>query len=165
VEDNYAFYPAANHAHKNFKLLFDFAAKAALNGVLRHKIVLTITKDEFFAHIPENNETISDQIENFVFMGPMDHLSCLNLIKHSSLIIFPSLEETLGLPLLEGVALGKPIFVLNKNYSRNILTDAYFFDCSDSLLSLYCSDIEALPCQLKNEVGVIKSWKEFFGDL
>ena len=59
--------------------------------------------------------------EYFVFHGNISHEQVLSMIKASHALLFPSVIETLGLPLLEAASLGSPIIANDMEYAREVL--------------------------------------------
>lgn len=64
------------------------------------------------------------QEDNYVFHGNMPHRQVLSMMKSCSGLLFPSVIETLGLPLLEAASLGIPIIANDLGYAREVL-DGY----------------------------------------
>jgi glycosyltransferase involved in cell wall biosynthesis len=58
---------------------------------------------------------------NIVFHGPMPHEQLLSMYKASGGLLFPSIIETIGLPLLEAAAFGLPVLANNLEYVKNVL--------------------------------------------
>jgi glycosyltransferase involved in cell wall biosynthesis len=59
--------------------------------------------------------------DNFIFEGVIKHNLLMNYYKSISALLFPSSIETVGLPLLEAAAFGKPIIVADVDYARYVL--------------------------------------------
>lgn len=59
--------------------------------------------------------------DNFIFEGVIKHDLLMNYYKSISALLFPSSIETVGLPLLEATAFGKPIIVADVDYARYVL--------------------------------------------
>lgn len=91
------------------------------NGVLNQiKIHLTIKGGE----IPKLEDEINTfgLRQNFVFHGPMPHDQLLSMYKAADGLLFPSVIETIGLPLLEGAAFGLPVLANDLEYVKDVLT-------------------------------------------
>ena len=137
-DHSFMFYPAAPYGHKNFKLLYDALEHAENNKLeVKHKIYLTITKKEFLKSIKMNGlKTNTHVMRSFVFLGQLSHKTCLEYMRNSCALLFPSSKETLGLPLLEAIALKKPILVYDSDYARELVLDAYYFKSPSDLCEL-----------------------------
>lgn len=59
--------------------------------------------------------------DNFIFYGHVSHDKLLAMIKSSHGLVFPSVIETLGLPLLETASLGVPVVANDIPYAKEVL--------------------------------------------
>ncbi|MEH7250371.1 glycosyltransferase, partial [Neobacillus niacini] len=63
------------------------------------------------------------------YIGRVPYESIYNIYKSMDALIFPSMTETLGLPLLEAKQCNLPILVSDRKYSREVCDEsAYYFD-------------------------------------
>lgn len=85
----------------------------------RIRIHFTLTKDDNLALSKYIHDYQLD--ENFVFHGNMPHEQVLSMMKASHGLLFPSVIETLGLPLLEAASLGTPVIANDMGYAREVL--------------------------------------------
>lgn len=60
---------------------------------------------------------------NFVFHGNIPHQQVLSMMKSGDGLLFPSVIETLGLPLLEAASLGIPVVANDMDFAREVLDD------------------------------------------
>ena len=58
---------------------------------------------------------------NIVFHGPMPHEQLLSMYKAADGLLFPSVIETIGLPLLEAAAFGLPALANDLDYVKDVL--------------------------------------------
>ena len=58
---------------------------------------------------------------NFIFHGPMPHEQLLSMYKAADGLLFPSVIETIGLPLLEAAAFGLPVLANDLDYVKDVL--------------------------------------------
>jgi glycosyltransferase involved in cell wall biosynthesis len=58
---------------------------------------------------------------SFVFHGPLPHDQVLSMLKSAEALVFPSVIETFGLPLLEAASLGVPVIANDMEYVREVL--------------------------------------------
>lgn len=61
--------------------------------------------------------------QNFVFHGVVSHQELLSMYKSSGGLLFPSVIETLGLPLIEAARFGRPIIACDLEYAHEVLGD------------------------------------------
>ena len=114
-------YPAAGYPHKNHCLLSRLDSAIHENSIVR-EIVLTIEQDA----------------------NPCPHLpwvSCVGLLSQEQMVemysgadalLFLSRSESLGLPLIEAIAIGLPIVCPDLPYARAVCGDgAIYFDVDD----------------------------------
>lgn len=161
-------YPATAYSYKKHMTL-----ARAVKGIKRDnqdyserfKIHLTISEKEH----PELKEFIYDNgiSSNFDFMGRVSHDTLMSMYKSCSALLFPSIIETLGLPLLEAAAFGMPIVVSDLDYSREVL-GGYDGGCfvgandieswSREILMIINLQVKYKPLPNREET----SWTEFF---
>lgn len=118
LERNQFFYPAAfENTYKNQNCIYKASDILKNKGYTDLKIVLTLDKE----HQQKNGC-------KFVGLLDKDHLF---EYYSTSILLFPSYIETVGLPLLEAMSVGAIILVADCEYSREILAgykNAYYFD-------------------------------------
>ncbi|UJF26170.1 glycosyltransferase [Planococcus sp. 107-1] len=110
------FYPASKISYKNHSCIYEAAAILNNDGITNFSVDLTIK---------ENKE-----VKNINFLGALSFEEVLENYKNSTLI-FPSLIETVGLPLIEAKQLGIIILAADCEYAREILSgykNAYYFN-------------------------------------
>jgi len=61
-------------------------------------------------------------------LGEMPHLAVLQLYRQSRAMIFPSLSESFGLPLVEAHQMGLPIVASERDFVRDVCVPAETFD-------------------------------------
>lgn len=115
-------YPAAPYIYKNHKLLVSalYKLKIERNGLLsKIKIHFTLNEsDDKDLYRDILNKGLS---ENFIYENTIPHNKLLSLYKSVDTLLFPSYIETLGMPLLEGAAIGLPIIVSDLPYARSVI--------------------------------------------
>ena len=60
--------------------------------------------------------------ENFIFEGVLPITKLNELYKSSNCLLFPSVVETLGLPLVEAASFGLPVLVSDEEYSHAVIS-------------------------------------------
>ena len=129
------FYPASAMPYKNFEVAIQ--ALILLQAQGHHaEITLTITgkENDYAKRIKQLATPLGDAVQ---FCGPISRHSVLLTLQHS-ILVFPSIIETFGLPLLEARKLGSWVIAADTPFAREILDEyprARFF-ASDSAADL-----------------------------
>jgi hypothetical protein len=126
------FYPAAGYPHKNHKI-FEELLPLDLDGVV-DRLVLTLP-EERFSSVPEWLSCV----------GRLNHAGCLSEYEKADALIFPSVLESYGLPLVEAMVMGIPVVAADLPYARVLCGDeGFYFDpeSSDSLVEA-CKRLKA----------------------
>lgn len=111
-------YPARNEKYKNINRLID-AVNLYNSNCANKKVTLYLTYDGI-------------DTEYVKYIGNIKYSSIATLYKKIDAIIFPSLVESLGLPIQEALILEKDILVSKLNYSEELLgKHDYYFDPYD----------------------------------
>lgn len=147
------FYPASNHIYKNHACIYEASKILISEGVKDFTVTLTIDSDK--------------SVDTIDFAGRLPFAKVMDKY-NSSTLIFPSILETVGLPLMEAMQMGTIILAADCAYSREVLGEyqnAYFFDpfqpgeLSDLMQKVIKREIKRLPVVRKMELE--NSWKEF----
>lgn len=145
------FYPAAVYPHKNHKLLRRLCEVSWDDSVL-DSISVTAEPCEF-------GEVRKSWMR---CLGRLDVSDCMEEYVRSDALVFPSVLESYGLPLVEAMSIGMPILAADLPYSRALCgSEAIYFD-PQSPLSL-AEAIHALHGRLND--GWLPDWKESLNDL
>jgi glycosyltransferase involved in cell wall biosynthesis len=127
VEDFCFFYPSAPFVHKNHERLVG-AWVALQDKGLKPKLILTLK-------LPDLNEKTQRLIQQhnprIEFIGELSYHDTFKQYLQSDALIFPSLCESLGLPLLEAQHVGLPILSANRDYFFDTLSGVVGFDPLD----------------------------------
>lgn len=132
IPGGYAFYPAMTFPHKNHVRLLE--ALASLRD--RRGIVIPLVCSGRFhePHRPEVEAAVSrlrleDQVR---FLGIVPEGLLASLYREARLLVFPSLFEGLGAPLLEAMAHGVPVLAADNTSIPEVVGDAArLFDGTD----------------------------------
>ena len=137
------FYPASGDPHKNH----DNLVKAW--GILQSSdetpsLALTLSKREkiLIEKLGGDDKLKAMSITN---LGGLDHETVLSVMARSKYVIFPSVFETLGLPLLEAKSLSIPIVASERDYVRDVVCPYETFD-PESPLSISRAVRRAVAC-------------------
>lgn len=121
----YGFYPAMYYPHKNHKILFSINDYLQNNNI---KIIMTINKNL----LPTDRFDLS----SFIFTDTLSKDEICDWYSKIDFLIFPSLTEALGVPLLEASQLKLPIISSNLQYVQAAISSYYDyeFNSRDSLM-------------------------------
>lgn len=127
------FYPANASAYKNHKTFLKACELLQEKGRDDYEVIWTVTGEE-----NDGIRAIKKEAEKRAlpirFTGPMSRQALFDLYA-SSVLVFPSYIETIGLPLLEARSVGAPILAADCLYARDMVGDygeAEFFGTFDS---------------------------------
>lgn len=104
---------------------------------------------------------VSDRVE---FCGPVDEAAKKEYYQNCSALLFPSLSEGFGLPVVEAMSMGKPVFLSGKTSLPEIGgTEAYYFEDfqPDHLIETFSAgmrDFESDPGKAER----LRSWAAQF---
>lgn len=115
-------YPASSVAYKEH-ITIAYAIKALYNVnpmvAKQIRIHLTVKKGDISCLGVFLRE--SNMEENFVFYEGIPHNQVMTMLKGCNALLFPSVIETLGLPLLEAASLGTPVIANDMGYVHEVL--------------------------------------------
>ncbi len=114
------FYPASLDPHKNHKLLLSSFKKIFRDYPDRIKLILTVD--------PKRIMGDSIQNKNIIFIQNLSLKTIFDIYSLVDYLIFPSLNESLGLPLIEAKINNLPIIASNLDYVYDVCNPAYTFD-------------------------------------
>ncbi len=141
LDEDYIYYPAAGWQHKNHENLIKALAIARDRGC-KLKLILTGWEFDLMKRIGPMLKQLGlqDQVRH---LGYIDRGDVVGLLAASKAMIFPSLFEGFGLPIVEAMHLGVPIACANLCSLPEVGGDAVeFFDplnpeaIADSILKL-----------------------------
>jgi glycosyltransferase involved in cell wall biosynthesis len=120
------FYPGTADAHKNYFNLFD--AVEILGKQKKISLVVTVAKDKlgFIERIDQVNNALG--YKAILNIGRVSKREVLEFYTKSKAMVFPSLEESLGLPLIEAAILKLPIIGSDLPYIYNVVENPIVFD-------------------------------------
>lgn len=138
-ESNSFMYVSNGSKHKNHKRLFLAFVKAAnnINSVI--KINLTLSNNEFI-NSPYSKKTAP---ENLIIVnhGQLEFSKLEKIYQKTEFLIFPSLNESFGLPLIESINYNCKVLAPNLDYVNEVIMPSIKFDpfsiskLSESILS------------------------------
>jgi hypothetical protein len=119
-------YVSDGEAHKNHRRLFQAWGLLAAQGI-RPRLALTLgPRDKALADEADAlRESTGAEVHN---LGHVSHAKVLALYAAARALIFPSLGESFGLPLIEARQLGLPILASELDFVRDVCEPVHTFD-------------------------------------
>ncbi len=117
-------YPASGDPHKNHAVILD-AWRLLRDAGFTCELHLTVSEASPTAASIADARRDGVRVVNHGHLGP-DQLAAL--YASSTALVFPSLFESYGLPLLEARAAGLPIVAAERDYVRDVVVPAETFD-------------------------------------
>lgn len=117
-------YIASPHPHKNIKRLI----------IAFSKIHSEKTQYSLHINLPEKDKSFllsQEKKVNLIRIDSSEREDILKKIYTAEYLIFPSLIESLGLPLIEAEALGTKIIASNRDFVFDVCSPSYVFDPQD----------------------------------
>ncbi len=123
LPDRFLFYPAYSWPHKNHKRLLDALALLRDRASLSVPVVFSGGQGVFFKALRQHVQKLQlgDQVRFVGFVSPTE---LVGLYRLCSGLIFPSLFEGWGLPILEAFASGVPVACSNVTSLPEVAGDA-----------------------------------------
>ena len=114
------FYPASLDPHKNHKLLLSSFKRIFRDYPNRIKLILTVDPKKIARDLHQN--------KNIIFIRNPSLNIIFDIYGLANYLIFPSLNESLGLPLIEARINKLPIIASDLDYVYDVCVPAYTFD-------------------------------------
>lgn len=120
------FYPATADVHKNHFRLFD--AVLILGKQKKVSLVVTVAQDKinYINRINEVNSALG--YEAIINIGRVSKHKIIDYYNKTKAIVFPSLEESLGLPLIEAAILNIQIMGSDLPYLYDVVENPIVFN-------------------------------------
>lgn len=155
------FYPAAGYNHKNHLFLKDFNDYLIKNTIEfpNIEVWLTLTSEEFAPF---------EKLSFVKNLGRLNHDQVINAYKQCDSLLFLSLAESYGLPLIESLSISLPILTIDLPYARWMCEDSVYYFRPNSFNS-FLEKLYELNQDLCNNVNpnykstlskFPKSWEE-----
>jgi len=130
--DHYDFlYVASGEPHKGHKTLLEAWVALAERGLFP-SLCLTLDAKRF----PELCASISADVEkhglNITIIGECSYAEIQQLYRQSRAMIYPSLFESFGLPLIEAASAGLPVLASHASYVTDVIEPSAIFDAASS---------------------------------
>jgi glycosyltransferase involved in cell wall biosynthesis len=125
---NYLLAIGATYPHKNFELLIEAYAELDLSIRNTHPLVIAGGKADYISVLKQLVK--SKDLESYIlFIGYVPIELMPSLYKEAVALVFPSIYEGFGIPLLEAMATGCPVIVSNSSSMPEVCgSAALYFD-------------------------------------
>lgn len=123
IDGPFAFFPSMTYPHKNHLSLLRALSSLRKNGTT---IQLICSGRTVASHQPKI-ETLIEELgirDQIRFVGSLEERELVALYRTARLLVFPSLFEGLGLPLLEAMQFGLPIAAANVSCIPEVVGNA-----------------------------------------
>jgi glycosyltransferase involved in cell wall biosynthesis len=142
---------------KNFHVL-----PSLLSGNNLHLVIAGILNESYVARIMKEAQRL--KVSNRVIIrGPISEDDKMWYMKHCTAFVFPSLAEGFGLPVIEAMSYGKPVFLSKVTSLPEIGgPHAYYFDSFEQKDMQECFLKGMADYNLRQPQGQIKQWAAKF---
>lgn len=152
-------YVALAHPHKNHQLLLDALEILSTQG-FHIKLALTVEKErvELIKRIETINGKGIVKIDNF---GVVPKNDVCEIYEKSKCLIFPSKEESFGLPLIEAAEMGLDVVAADLPYVYQVVKPSLIFDpenvesCAKAIKSYLSGSHEKTQGLVKNKIDTL----------
>lgn len=145
------FVPSAYYPHKNLEIIFEICIglkKLKLDE--RFVFVTTAPKGSEFS-LKIGSLKLNSMINN---IGPYSYADAVALYLESDICFIPSVLETFSTSYLEAIAVGMPLVVSDKKFSREICGEYAFFYSATSANDAIDALLQCQDAKIKGEKGV-----------
>lgn len=115
------FYPASFYQHKNHFKLIEAFKLLYKNSSLSFKLLLTLDNNEF-----KNLDKLD--LPYLIFLGELDYGQVINLYDCVDYLVYPSLKESYGLPLIEASLNNVKVIASDLDYVHDVCDPFLIFD-------------------------------------
>ena len=123
IEDSFI-YPTSNKEHKNNTRLIEGFIMVAKEVSIPIYFEITLTKIE----LEKISKTIIPSNLKIISLGMLPHDELISRISRSKFLVFPSLIESFGLPLIEAIQNGCKVLASDLEYVNEIIEPSLVFD-------------------------------------
>ena len=125
------FYPADGYPHKNHAALFSAWAILAREGICP---VLGVTLSAEFEDVWRLGQSVAQASgARIVNCGRLERREVMTTLRGARAMVYPSLRESFGLPLVEARELGIPVLAAELDYVRDVIAPRETFDPSSAV--------------------------------
>lgn len=158
------FFPSTAMIYKNHAALVSAYELLPIELQEQMDLILTITREEFYQLYGQ--KVTSSHIK---FLGRISRRKVIQLL-NESILVFPSKVESLGLPLLEAMKLGRPIVASNispvKEVTNGYSSVQYFDPDNIHDISIALNKAFSMKSPIENlKRDHVDGWKFFFSNV
>jgi hypothetical protein len=124
-------YPSFAGLHKNFRFLSDVVWSLPTTIRQRLKLILTVEGTEVvhrssltYSSAPSIADWFAGLEDTVIFAGPIRHAELEAYYANSDILLFPSLIESFGNPLVEAMTMNMPIISSKRDWAHEVCGDA-----------------------------------------
>lgn len=122
-------YPATADKHKNHFFLFKAIEMLGKKRKVTLIVTLPFNNTDYVSQVNEVNSNLG--YHAIINIGRVSKEEVLKYYMNSRALVFPSIEESLGLPLIEAAFLGVPIIASDLPYVYSVIENPIVFDPKD----------------------------------
>lgn len=167
---NYFLAVGPTYPHKNFELLLDAYNALDRNSKKKHSLVIAGGKEKYVRALKEYVKKLELE-HDIYFLGYVPVQLMPSLYREAYALIFPSLYEGFGIPLLEAMASGCPVITSNTSSMPEVCANAVlYFDPLDKLSLTASMKQLIIHDSIRKELikkGIVQakkfSWKQMAG--
>lgn len=152
-------YLGRNYPHKNLNVLPDvlFVLKNTFNLDVHFYVTLTDQEWDSCSNIFR---------ENIINVGKLTVAQCPSYLGELDAVILPSLLECFSATPLEALIMGKPVFLSNRNFNKDVVRDyGFYFDPSNPCdIAKVISDYFCGSDSYNSKIDLIKSYAFSFSN-
>lgn len=155
-------YVSVYYPHKNHMRLLQ-AWQILLDRGYSPRLYLTLSQDKQ-PEVDQQIATLNQQGANIINLGVIDYKSCLRYTAKATYAIYPSLNESLGLGLVESQMLGCKVIAADLQYSCEVVEPSATFDplspnnIADTVVNTLSVNTPATKLKLGNRLD---DWIDF----
>jgi glycosyltransferase involved in cell wall biosynthesis len=151
-------YIADGQSQKNHKFLLEALHYLFKKHGLNVKLYLTISEN--YPSLIKKIHNLKELGISIINLGTIPHSEIINLYTKVDYLLYPSLVESFGLPLIEASSLGCDIISINKDYVYDIVVPSAVFsnknihELSNVLLNVYSgTQLPETKLVVKNDIN------------
>jgi glycosyltransferase involved in cell wall biosynthesis len=118
-------YVADGQPQKNHLFLFRVWENLFLKHNINFKLILTVSEN--YPSLLNEINRLKDMGVNIENLGMINHLEVLRLYQKINFLLYPSLIESFGLPLIEAALMGCDIISIDKEYVYDVVVPSITF--------------------------------------
>lgn len=156
-------YVADGLSHKNHRKLLDAWCHLAKEG-LKPSLALTLSpaEQELLGLVAQLRNSVGLKVEN---LGHLSHANMLAAYGKARALIYPSLVESFGLPLIEARQLNLPIIAAEVDYVRDVCQPEQTFDPNSEVsIARAVRRFLGVAQQIQDPQGPDAFWRAVFAD-